>query len=122
MLSPASLRERSVAAATAFFISGARPSSAHQHIERGGGGAARRGDILAQRRRIERRAVQQFAGAGDGLAREFFGKRRRQAGGDAGLRQSFGEQEDIGRPRPGHRRDRVHQGFVGRSIDRAGRR
>src|SRR5262249_26332161 len=33
----------------------------HQDLERGGGGAARRGHVLAQRRGVELRAVQEFA-------------------------------------------------------------
>ena len=52
---------------------------AHQHVECGGRGAARRCDVFPQGRGIERRAVEQFPRAGNGLARELFGKRPRQA-------------------------------------------
>ena len=42
-------------------------------------------------------AMQQFAGAGDGFARELGREIGGQAGLDAGARQLFGEQENIGR-------------------------
>src|SRR4029077_12319855 len=69
---------------------------AHQHFKRGGGRAAGRRHVLPQHRGIELRAVQQLAGAGNGFPRELGGKGRRQAGGDAGLGQRFGQEEDIG--------------------------
>jgi len=53
---------------------------AHQHFQRRRGSAAGRGDVLAQRRRRKIRAGQQFAGAGDGFARELCREFLGQAG------------------------------------------
>ena len=41
--------------------------------------------------------MQQFAGTGHGFAREFGREIGRQTGLDAGARQLFGEQKNIGR-------------------------
>src|SRR5581483_9929939 len=49
----------------------------------GGDGAAGRRDVLAQGRGRQRRAMQEFAGARDGLARELLRQRGGQARGDA---------------------------------------
>ena len=64
--------------------------------------------------------MQQFAGARDGLACELRGKLGRQAGLDAGAREFFGEQEDIGRARAGHGGHGVHQAFIVDPFHRAG--
>ena len=66
--------------------------------------------------------MQQLAGTRDGFARESCPP---SGGGRpaavAGLGQRFGEQEDVGRSRAGHRRHRVHQRFVVDPFDGAGR-
>ena len=53
--------------------------------------------------------MQQLAGARDGFARQFCRKLLRQSRGDAGTRQLFGEQENIGGAGAGDRGHRVHQ-------------
>jgi hypothetical protein len=64
--------------------------------------------------------MQQFAGAGDGFARQLRREFRRQPGLDAGARQFLGEQENVGRAGAGHRGDRVHQILVIDPFDRSG--
>ena len=122
LVSRPSSRERRVAAATALFISGAKPSLPISTSS--AAAVVPPGEVTFSRSTlgVERRAVQQFARAGDGFARELCRQRRRQAGRGAGLRQRFGEQKDVGRSRAGHRRHRVHQRFVVDPLDRAGRR
>ena len=119
---PASSAPRAcAAAATALVISGSTPSSPISTSS--AAAVVPPGEVTFARSvaAIERRAMQQFAGAGDGLARQLVGERRRQTGGDAGLRQRFGQQEHIGRAGARHRRDRVHQRLVIDPFDRAGR-
>ena len=65
-----------------------------------------------KRRGVEIGAVQQFAGAGDGLTREPAGEVGRQAGSDAGLGHGLRKQEHVGRPGAGHGGDGVDQAFV----------
>ena len=117
---PASSRERSVAAATAFFISGTKPFRPISTVERRRSRAARRGDIFPQRCR--RRASERWSNSPEPatVSRASFSARgRRQAGRNAGFRQRFREQKDIGRSRARHRRHRVHQRFVVDPFDRA---
>src|ERR1019366_3216408 len=86
-------RRRAVASAgeLATALGGGRDGALHQgieavgrrqHVESRRGGAARRRDVVAQRRGLECRAVEQLARARDGRAREA----RRKVGGQAGLR------------------------------------
>ena len=66
--------------------------------------------------------MQHFTRASHGLARKFLGESPRQAGRNAGLRQRFGEQENVRWSRSGHRRDRIHRALILKPFDRAGRR
>ena len=78
-----SSRERRVAAATAAFISGSRPSFAISTSSAAAVVPPGEVTFLRKRRGVFRRQMQEFAGAGDGDAREFFGKCRRQTRGSA---------------------------------------
>ena len=120
-IQPAKSLPRLVAAATALVISGSRPSVPISTSSAAAVVPPGEVTFCRKRRGRQRRAMQQFAGAGDGLARELLGERRRQAGRSAGLRHRFGQQEDIGRAGARHRGHRVHQRFVVDPFDRAGR-